>query len=100
MAGIRILSRDEWLKDSRGPYLDVFISVLGTGDIRGFAYAIQTALRQVVVLRTGKLCMASTWDDSSIGTASPNSLRSAVRESVKDRVNSFLNNWLTANPKK
>jgi hypothetical protein len=98
--GIRVFSAQELVLTSGMPFLYVNIHIVATGDFGLAAYSISLKLMQNVFLardRT-KSCLASTWDRNWTGSVGVNKIET-LRESVKDSVDMFINDYLAANPK-
>lgn len=96
MAGIRVLSDEEQFQTPGMPWL--YLSVSGLHDQPGEldAFTIQLQLFQVVLLeRNGERTGAVTWGTSVVGRGRLPSIRNAV----KDRVDEFINVWLSVNPR-
>jgi hypothetical protein len=79
--------------------LDVQIGVVKSSSI--YAVSIKIALFQdVLIVRDSKTrVIASTWDKSSVKIVGANNVATGVRDSVKDHVDEFINDYLSVNPK-
>ena len=99
LAGIRVLSYQEWLKEPGAPHLFVSVRVFKLKPRGGYLYNVQVALRQTVSLGRSPAVTAigQTWDTGYVGV-SPE--LKDVREHTKDRVDDFINAYLSVNPKK
>jgi hypothetical protein len=64
-----------------------------------YAYTIDVELRQTVSLPSKRSIEAATWEARSLGTVGMRNI-STFRESVKNHINRFINDWLAVNPKK
>jgi hypothetical protein len=95
LAGMRVVSQQEDLKLPGMP--DVHVMVAVTQD--GTASFISVELRQNAMLaRSGEIAFnVTTWDSMWIGS---NMTAQSIREKIKDKVDEFLNAWLSVNPKK
>ncbi len=99
VAGIPVLTVEEMLKSVPRPFLRVQINTVSS-KARLYAYSVHIGVDQLVLLKNGQRAIATTWAPvSEIGLVESESLR-LVRDSVKDRVNEFINAWLMVNPKK
>jgi len=100
--GINVLSDQEWLtaKAIDGPCLIVNVSMLIRQDSPVIAFNISLELSQKVLLERDptKICEASTWNTDSVGSVGLKEIQS-IRESVKDEVDKFINDYLAVNPK-
>jgi hypothetical protein len=96
-AGIRILSKKEWLKNRAGPYLYVNLNI--QKDPYGvYFHAFRVELVQkVVLIRDPKLeVFATTWSRQLLGSRG---YLSQVRYAIQDAVDLFLRDHGLANPK-
>jgi hypothetical protein len=106
LAAIPVLTREEGLKLPTAPYLHVMVSTFtrtsGPTASTIYAYNIVIALRQNVnsIVRPHQMISgAATWDRSELGTVGAGRLPE-IRQTVKDLTDIFINDWLTANPKR
>jgi len=92
MAGMHVVTREDWLKLPGAPRLYVNVNVLPPQ-----AASIEVELDQNVLLqRNGQLVIsANTWNLSGV-LANPTS--QGIRNQIKDRVDKFLSAWLSVNP--
>ena len=100
LAGIRVLTEKESLDTPGGPYLYVLASDVLTGGI--YAVSIRVGLCQSVYLErdpSSFIAGAETWSIQSVATIGRNKL-AELRDSIKDDVDTFLNAYLSVNPKK
>jgi hypothetical protein len=95
LAGIRVVPRTEGVKLPGHPYLYVQVSVTDSAH----AASVDVQLNQdVLMVRNDQFVYgATTWN---VGTTISNPNVQGIRDSVKDRVDEFLNDWLSVNPKK
>jgi len=65
------------------------------------AYSISLSLDERVLLirDPNKICFAKTWITGNVGTVGLSNLKDFVRESLRDYVDIFINDYLAANPK-
>jgi hypothetical protein len=94
MTGLNVLDPEEATKTPRRPWLAVYPNIQTTD---GVYYATMLNLYQdVSLVRNSKRSIASTWSTASYGTT-PN--LTVIRNTLKDLVDSFINVWLSVNPK-
>ncbi len=95
MAGIKVLSDEEYVKVPGGPYLYVSVGILGPSP---YVYNVSIGMRQVTTLlrNSSGPIYATTWDVGSLGLTS-NLMK--IRSVVKDNMDKFINAWLSVNPK-
>ena len=92
MAGIEVAPSEK----SAPASLYVNVQGLHNASRTKAAYSISVSLHQPVrVLGNNAVVDASTWESSGVGFGS----LSSVRRNVKDVLDEFLNDWLSANPK-
>ena len=99
-AGIRVLTKAEWRKTPGLPYLYVRIAT-HKNPYNLYALAIHVELWQAVLLVRDPTTttMAPTWTArGTIGSVGTNSMH-AVRESVGDDVDTFIQDYLAMNPR-
>jgi hypothetical protein len=103
LAGIRVLTQEEWLKESGTPFLYVYAHVTLSKQNPGFViYSIEVGLEQkVVLLRDPSMTtIAPTWQSGSMMGIVATSDPRHIRDKAKDIVDVFLNAYLSVNPKK
>lgn len=95
LAGMRVVTQEEDFKLPGMPFLWVYVNLTDVAD----AAHIQIELRQNAQLeRNGERAISvATWRGGAV-IANP-SLQT-IRDDVKDSVDTFLNAWLSVNPKK
>jgi len=98
-AGIRVLTREETLRAPGRPYIYVNVDAMRNSSLPFYAYNIRVELFQEAesIVRPGVTMSAITWQHTRVGTVGANNLRQA-RDDLKDDVDRFVNDWLTANP--
>ncbi len=98
-AGVRVLSKEEWEKIPGKPYLQVWPRVLKGGVLGGYIYYITVEFKQHVSLvrSPGILVFASTWSTEHMGYTPE---LKDIRERMKERVDRFIDAYLSVNPKK
>jgi hypothetical protein len=96
MAGIKILSEEEWLKTPGAPYL--YLRVDAFQCAKGYVYNITLTLEeQATLVRNGLKVSATT---SRIGhQLGITSSLSDIREEARDQVGEFAKAWQEANRK-
>lgn len=63
------------------------------------AFSIRVELQDEASLcRNGASCLAATWQTGAVGLSSLSHLKEKVRESLRDRLDEFINAYLAANP--
>jgi hypothetical protein len=99
LAGIRVLSREEWEKQPGRPYLQVWPKVLKGGVLGGYIYHISLEFKQYVGLaRSSSIqVFGTTWSAEHMGYTPE---LKDVQDKVKDRIDQFINAYLSVNPKK
>ena len=100
MAGIKVLTREEKFKEPGMPYLYVNVNAVKREN-EFYVYYIIVELKQgVSLMRDPKIFnLATTWEANGIiGIVYVNDVNS-LRDTVKDRVDKFINDYLEMNPK-
>lgn len=97
-SGIKILSRDEWLREAGNPHLYVIIRVLGLTNTKEFIYSIDIAFRQSVypVINPIEIPDAVTWSTGGVIGITPRLEK--IRTSVIDQVDEFIHAFFSINP--
>jgi ferredoxin-fold anticodon binding domain-containing protein len=98
---IKVLSEEEWFKTREKPHLHINVSVVTREESRSAVYVISVNLYQYVFLARDitKVCDASTWKKETFGSVGLSRIET-IRESVKDDIDKFINDYLAVNPKK
>ena len=97
LAGLRILSDTERLAARGGPFLYVNIMVVRYFGRNAAAYQVEFC-QNVTLERNGQFFAgATTWDELGLEV---NPTAESIRSGIKHHVDSFLNAWLSVNPKK
>lgn len=103
VAGIKVLTNGEALKQPGFPQLYVNISIMvGQGPISGIAaYNLSVALKQGVILATDSSIntWTSTWQSDAVGYSGAGMLPK-LRDNIKDMVDKFINAYLSVNQTK
>lgn len=100
LAGIPVLSHEQWLAAPGHPYLYVNVNVLDPSD-SAWPYSVMVELDQSVKLERSPevSVVAATWSAApGVGNVGSLNVRS-VRDHVKDQVDHFINAYLAVNPK-
>ncbi len=99
LAGIRVLSKEEWEQEQGRPYLQVWPKVLKGGVLGGYMYHITVEFKQYVSLvRSPSVqVFGATWSTEHMGYTPE--LRD-IRDRMKDRIDKFIDAYLSVNPKK
>ena len=99
VAGIRILSKEEWFDTEGSPYLYVNANVLKLQPTNEYIYSIGISLRQNVypVRKPIEITGAATWSMGGIIGITSN--LNKIRASVKDQIEEFIRVYLSVNPK-
>ena len=96
-AGIRVLSKSEWLRTKEGAYLYVNINARKSGYgvyINGLSLEL---VQKVLLVRNPKTeVFAATWSRQLLGQGG---YLDRIRYSVQDVVDLFINSWAQANRK-
>ena len=97
LAGIKVVSKEEMFKIPGFPSLYIIVAAAGT---ETFGLAVRLELKQVATLnRNSKIeVYPVTWSKWIIGIGSKNHVTS-IRDQVKNLTDSFINNYLSVNPK-
>ena len=99
VAGIRILSKEEWFDTEGSPYLYVSANVLKLQPTNEYIYSIGISLRQNVypVRKPIEITGAATWSMGGIIGITSN--LNKIRASVKEQIEEFIKVYLSVNPK-
>jgi len=103
-AGIHVLTEDEWRHNTTsggGAWLEVYVGAVKNTETNMFyACTFQLKLMQPVrLMRDASIkTFATTWSTGSTGIIGLEKMQT-VRQEVSDRVDEFLNAYLTVNPR-
>jgi hypothetical protein len=102
-AGIKALTQEEDNKADGMPFLYVKVGTLKLTGLPNYIYVIEVNLEENVLLIRGKnlrvVTGCTTWKAQGIfGVIGSPDVRS-LRDNIKDKVDSFINDWMKANPK-
>lgn len=101
LAGIKVLSAEEGLATKSKAFLYVTVTTVKGELHQEYAGSVEVSLRERVYLarEPETMTLAATWDKISIGLGSSDIAKSKIRESIKDLVDEFINDYLAANQK-
>jgi hypothetical protein len=100
-AGTTVLTEAESHAVPGGPVLYVNVNAQSSQNGLTYAYSIRVELNQDVRLDRDpsiRIIGATTWSVAGVGTVGRDNLRD-IRNSTKDRVDEFINAYLSVNPK-
>ena len=101
VAGIRILTHEEWSKLPGRPTLSIEVVTQKARGIPLYIYGVEVSLKeQVTALRSGRSLVASTWESDVIGNVSEANFAESMRDNIRSEVDKFINAFRTANPKR
>lgn len=101
VAGIRILTQEEWSKMPGRPTLSVDVVAQKARGVSLYIFGVEVSLReQVTSLRSGRSLTASTWETDVIGNVSEGNFAESVRDNIRDEVDKFVKAFRAANPKR
>ena len=100
LAGIKVLTREEYEKELGRPYLYVS-GISMKREIGSHVFNTQVELvQQVQLTRNTKISLTTkTWSTSDIGYVGEKDVANYVRDAIKDGVDEFINDYLSVNPK-
>jgi len=101
-AGVTVIDVDDWNMESDG-IVAVIVTILQAGtDSRLYLCSFRLEIKQAVLpLRETQLkksVLATTWSDGTVALLGQSVYKDAIRRSVLDSVDAFLNDYLAANP--
>lgn len=101
MAGIKVVSKEEWLKIPGSPRLYININQVYNNQVGAFVCDINVNFNQMVYLerKPDVSCMATTWWTTATGAVGVKEMEKKIRETIKDQVDVFLNEYFAVNPK-
>ena len=101
VAGIRILTHEEWSKLPGRPTLSIDVVTQKARGISLYIFGVEVSLReQVTALRSGRSLTAPTWESDVIGNVSEANFAESMRDNIRSEVDKFINAFRTANPKR
>ena len=98
--GIRVASDEQYLKTAVVPILYLRVHTLSTEGVPFIPVSVDVELQQMVLLarEPAVYCVAATWMTGSMAVVGLSDGR-RVRDSVRDSVAKFINDYLAVNPK-
>ena len=102
LAGIKVNSHMEWLASKDKALIYVNVNANGNNITPSISYSISVKLNQTVTLARSPYVTINgiVWDRDSVGKQPKSRFKAAARRSVNDFMDEFINDYLTANPKK
>jgi hypothetical protein len=99
-AGIRVLSREEWLKTVGRPVLYINVNT-HEQEKYWFAYNVEVELQQIAAMEANPAIksLVGTWSVNIAGMVNIGTVN-ALKERVKNLLDIFITAYLSANPKK
>jgi len=100
MAEIKVFSKEKRFESPGSPCLYVNLNALLVPEIDTIYYALNISLEQAVYLERNlkRHPSAVTWWSGSVGAVGKN-WASKIRDSIKDKIDRFINDHLSVNPK-
>jgi hypothetical protein len=100
IAGIPVLSAEEWIETPGTPYLYVNVTVAEVADDSLAAYSLTLELHQNVNLsrEPSITTSSSTWDTGLVNISAIGGLDDAIRKSLATLIEFFVEDFSTANP--
>ena len=97
LAGIKVLSEEQWLENPDSPYLYLFVDAFKHSE--GYVYRIQISLREPVMIirKRMKACATTLRIRDELGITAN---LSEIREEAQDLVDEFIKAWQSVNRKK
>ncbi len=101
LVGIKVNSEEEWFASSHSACIYVQITSVGLNNIPSSVYDVSINFKQDVTLVRSPYSTvnATTWERSLVGFCPQNDFQKIVQDTVKDLMDDFINDYLTANPK-
>ena len=102
LAGIKVNSMEEMRVSEDRTFIYVNVCTTSRNDSPNITYFVSVRFHQRVLLigRPFTAVSGLTWDDGVIGTDIKNKFQEVARRKVKEQMDTFLNDYLKANPKK
>jgi len=107
LTGIEILDSDKWTDNlwkttklrKVGAFLVVNVDTMLMSNKSTIVYKVDTSVLQWALIRASTYsCYAVTWTNSAFGYVGSSKYQ-IIRDSIKDEVDDFLNDYLSVNPK-
>lgn len=96
--GVMVLTKEEMQETPGMPYLYLDVDTFFNSDIHLVAFSIRVELHESVTLARGFKTVGAIWETHSIGDVGKDNIRE-IRNSIGDKVDKFINDYLAANPK-
>ncbi len=102
LAGIKLNSPEEWFSSKHEELFLVTIATDSDDDSPSIAYtvAVELSQRRKLLRRPNARVFAPIWGRGTEGMCLKNEFPQEARDHVKTNVDKFINDYLTANPKK
>lgn len=101
MAGIRVLTGEQWLNALGQPTLNISVGLVKSrSDV--YAKSVEVTVTQNVLLtrNASTFVRAATWQSFKfVGISNSSILQRDIRDNVADSVDEFINAFLAANPR-
>ena len=100
IAGIPVLSAEEWIETPRTPYLYVNVTIATVYHDHPAAYSVALELHQNVVLSREPFVAtsSSTWDTGIVNIVSTGGLSDDIRRSLSTLTEFFVEDFSAADP--
>jgi hypothetical protein len=99
VAGIPVLTREQWVTTPGGPYLHVNAFVVSGADSVWPFFVEVSSMQRVALERSSvNIFFAPTWSVATVGSVGSNRLRQ-IEDIVKDYVDQFVKAYRAMNPK-
>lgn len=102
-AGIRVLTKEQWLQTSDMPELRIFVSAVKRAEVNNiFAYSILVLFSELVKpvrAPESQPVLAATWGRPKAAGLVGKSSLNEIRKQISDQVDEFINAFLAANPR-
>jgi hypothetical protein len=96
LAGIKVLTKQELKKEKRQPVFYIYINGMkGPGNILVYEVSVRLMQDASLVHRPNFTFLAPTWEVGTIGFGD----RKNIQTDIKDKVDQFINAYLSVNPK-
>ncbi len=102
LAGIKVNTKEEFLASEDMAHVYVRCGTSSNKDIPSIPYTVSVSLGQTVQLRRSPNVSVSgtTWETGFVGLCPKGKFQEITRQVVKNQMDEFINDYLTANPKK
>jgi len=101
LAGIKVLSKEEFRRLLLAPYLYVQVTAGKSSNFSVYAVSVNVDFKQMVFLvrDPNVVTMGATWRSGEVIIAGKDVITEGIRGCVRDLVDEFINDFLAANPK-